>query len=316
MQREEAIMGTAIKMELWCDDEQNGIAAINAVMQEMHRIDCAMSPYKTSSELSRINRDAGKSAVPISAEMFSLLERAQAFSEISNGAFDLSYAAVGRLYDYRQGKAPTGHELVKAQQAVGYRYILLNARQQTVYFAQPGMCIDLGGFAKGYAVDNATEILRVHGIQHAHISAGGDSRAIGDRRGRPWSIGVRDPRNPAKVIAVLPLEDTSISTSGDYERYFEKDGIRFHHLIDPATGLSPQQVRSVTILGDDGLTTEAFSKCVFVLGVEKGMRLIESHGSLDAVIVDALGALHYSSGFLDPSQPASMSESPPSERPQ
>lgn len=307
MQREEAIMGTAIHVELWCDDAQVGMEAMDAVMQEMHRIDHAMSPYKSGSELTRINRDAAHAAVPISAEMFSLLERAQAFSKMSDGAFDLSYAAVGRLYDYRLGTAPTAAELHQAQQAVGYRHVLLDSRLQTVRFAKPGMCIDLGGFAKGYAVDNATEILRKYGIKHANVSAGGDSRAMGDRRGRPWSIGIRDPRSLDKVVAVLPLEDTSISTSGDYERYFERNGVRFHHLIDPATGQSPQQVRSVTVLGDDGLTTEAFSKCVFVLGVKRGLQLIESHAGLDAVIVDAQGALHYSSGFLDPSRPAPLS---------
>ncbi len=310
MQREETIMGTAIHVELWCDDAQKGVQAIDAVMREMHRIDHAMSPYKAASELSRINRDAGKSAVAISAEMFSLLERAQVFSEMSHGAFDLSYAAVGRLYDYRLGKAPDASALHKARQAVGYRHVVLDTHKQTVRFAKPGMCIDLGGFAKGYAVDNAADLLRQFGIKHANVSAGGDSRAIGDRRGRPWSIGVRDPRDPAKVIAILPLEDTSISTSGDYERYFEKGGVRFHHLIDPATGKSPDRVRSVTILGEDGLTTEAYSKCVFVLGVERGLRLVESHAGLDAVIVDASGVLHYSSGFLDPSRPAPLSESP------
>jgi FAD:protein FMN transferase len=307
MQREEAIMGTAIRVDLWSDDPYTGNQAINAVMQEMHRIDHAMSPYKSASELSLINRDAEKNAVPVSAEMFSLLERAQAFSVMSKGAFDLSYAAVGRLYDYRLGTGPTATELKAARQAVGYRHIVLDSERQTVRFAKPGMCIDLGGFAKGYAVDNATEILHGFGIKHANVSAGGDSRAIGDRRGRPWSIGVRDPRNPDNIIAVLPLEDTSISTSGDYERYFEKNGARFHHLIDPATGESPHHVRSVTILGDDGLTTEAFSKCVFVLGVEKGLRLIESYAGLDAIIVDARGALHYSSGFLDPSRPIPLS---------
>jgi len=123
---------------------------------------------------------------------------------------------------------------------------------------------------------------------------------MGDRRGRPWTIGIRDPRRPGEVIAVLPLEDTSISTSGDYERCFVEAGVRFHHLIDPATGASPSCVQSVTILGEDGLTTEAFSKCVFVLGVERGMQLIESQPGLDAVVVDAHGSLHYSTGLLAP----------------
>ena len=298
LQREEAIMGTAIRVELWCDFRTAGEAAMDAVMAEMHRIDRAMSPHKPTSELSTINRDAADHAVPLSSEMFGLLRRAVHFSELSDGAFDVSFAAVGRLFGYRSGKRPSATELAKAREAVGYRKLLLNANDHTIRFAVPGMCIDLGGFAKGHAVDRACALLRARGISHAHVSAGGDSCVMGDRMGRPWSIGVRDPRRPGEVVAVLPLEDTSISTSGDYERYFDEDGVRFHHLIDPATGASPQQVRSVTVLGDDGLSTEAFSKILFVLGLEKGMRLIEAQDDLDALVVDAAGVLHYSRGLL------------------
>lgn len=298
LHREEAIMGTAISVELWCDFRSAGEAAIDAVMAEMHRIDRAMSPHKPTSELSIINRDAAERAVPLSSEMFGLLRRSLQFSELSDGAFDLSFAAVGRLFDYRSGKRPGTLELAKAREAVGYRKLLLNVQDQTIRFAMPGMCIDLGGFAKGYAVDRACALLRARGITHANVSAGGDSRVMGDRMGRPWSIGVRDPRRPGEVVAVLPLEDTSISTSGDYERYFDEDGVRFHHLIDPSTGASPQQIHSVTVLGDDGLSTEAFSKMVFVLGLEKGMRLIEAQDDLDALVVDATGVLHYSRGLL------------------
>ena len=298
LQREEAIMGTAIRVELWCEFRTAGEAAIDAVMAEMHRIDRAMSPHKPSSELSTINRDAADHAVPLSHEMFALLHRAQQFSELSSGAFDISFAAVGRLFDYRSGRRPDAAALARAREAVGYRKLLLDARDQTIRFAVPGMCIDLGGFAKGHAVDRACTLLRARGIRHAHVSAGGDSRVVGDRCGRPWSIGVRDPRRAAEVVAVLPLEDTSISTSGDYERYFDEGGVRFHHLIDPFTGESPQQIRSVTVLGEDGLSTEAFSKMVFVLGLEKGMRLVEAQGDLDALVVDAAGVLHYSRGLL------------------
>nr|WP_295784615.1 FAD:protein FMN transferase [Rhodoferax sp.] len=301
--REESIMGTAISLELWSDNRADGEAAMDAVMEEMHRIDRTMSPHKADSELSRINRDAGTHPVAVSSEMFHLLARAEHFSRLSDGAFDISYAAVGRLYDYRLRKRPSAAALTEAQTAVGWRSVVLDARAQTVHFAHPGMCIDLGGFAKGYAVDNAATLLHQRGIDHANISAGGDSRVIGDRRGRPWTIGIRDPRQPDAVVALLPLEDTSISTSGDYERFFDdEEGTRFHHLIDPSTGESPRSVRSVTILGEDGLTTEAFSKCVFVLGVEKGLRLIEAQHSVDAVVVDAAGVLHYSSGLLAPGQ--------------
>ena len=300
IKREETIMGTAISVELWSDDQQVGNAAVDAVMAEMHRIDRTMSPHKLNSELSIINRDAGTKPVAISAEMFHILARAEYFSRLSEGTFDITYATVGRLFDYRTHTQPSAAELENARQAIGYRHVQLDAKNMTVQFSRSDVCIDLGGFAKGHAVDNATRILRQLGISHANVSAGGDSRVIGDRRGRPWMIGVRDPRSADGVIAVLPLEDTSISTSGDYERYFIEDGKRFHHLIDPATGQSPNNVRSVTILAEDGLTTEAFSKIVFVMGIDKGMQLIESQDGVDAIIVDADGALHYSSGLLAP----------------
>jgi thiamine biosynthesis lipoprotein len=309
MRRDEAIMGTAISVELWSDDALAGRSAIDAVMQEMHRIDRTMSPHKSDSELSRINRDAAGEAVTVSAEMARLLARANDFAQLSGGAFDITYAAVGALYDYRQRIRPSEAQLAQAREAVGYRYLQLDMRARTVRFARPGMRIDLGGFAKGHAVDNAAAILRHRGIRHAIVSAGGDSRVIGDRRGRPWTIGIRDPRRAGEVIAMLPLEDTSISTSGDYERYFEAaDGVRCHHVIDPATGRSPSSVRSVTILAEDGLTTEALSKTVFVLGVEKGLRLIESQRGVDAVVVDANGALHYSSGLLAPAPVAAAAQ--------
>jgi thiamine biosynthesis lipoprotein len=127
---------------------------------------------------------------------------------------------------------------------------------------------------------------------------------MGDRCGRPWSIAIRDPRDAKRVVAVLPLQDTSISTSGDYERFFERDGVRHHHLIDPRTGCSPRSVHSVTVLAADGLTSEALSKCVFVLGVERGLRLIESVPGVDAVVVDAAGALHFSSGLAAAGRPS------------
>jgi thiamine biosynthesis lipoprotein len=276
-----------------------GLAAADAVIQEMHRIDRAMSPYKPDSELSRINRDAFTAPVRVSHELFTLLQRAVHFSELSNGAFDITYAAVGQLYDYRAGTLPTPQAVARARQAVGYRLLQLDVDSRSVRFSREGMRIDLGGFAKGHAVDTSVALLREFGIAHAIVSAGGDSRVIGDRRGRPWSVAVRDPRRADAVVAVLPLVDTSISTSGDYERFFERDGVRYHHLIDPMTGESPRTLRSVTILADDGLTCEALSKCVFVMGLEKGMRWVESLPGVDAIVVDAAGALHVSSGLLD-----------------
>jgi len=307
LKREEAVMGTSIGIELWADEPAAGEAAITAVMDEMRRIDRTMSPHKDDSELSRINREAFAAPVPVSVEMARLIVRAAEFSELSGGAFDITYAAVGQLYDYRNRVRPSEAELAAARAAVGWRNLVLDSQARTVRFMRPGMRIDLGGFAKGHAVDNATAILRRRGVAHAMVSAGGDSRVIGDRRGRPWTIGVRDPRRPGQVAAMLPLEDVSISTSGDYERYFDAEGTRFHHLIDPATGKSPRGIQSVTILADDGLTSEALSKIVFVLGVERGMALVESQSGVDAVVVDAADALHFSSGLLAASPQTSAS---------
>jgi len=297
--REEAIMGTAIEAELWAETPARAEAALDAVMGEMHRIDRQMSPHREDSELSRINREAGHRPVALSAEMARLIGRALELSLLSDGAFDISYAAAGQLYDYRAGVAPDAATLRDAVAKIGWRALHLDRQASTLRFGRPGMHIDLGGFAKGHAVDNAIALLKARGIRHAMVAAGGDSHVMGEREGRPWTIAIRDPRRAADVVAVLPLSDVSISTSGDYERYFERDGVRHHHLLDPRTGGSARAVRSVTILAEDGLTSEALSKTVFVLGVGRGLSLIESLPDVDAVIVDADGALHFSSGLRD-----------------
>jgi FAD:protein FMN transferase len=296
--RDEAIMGTAIHVELWGNDGVAASAAIDAVMREMHRIDALMSPYKESSELSCINRDAARHPVGVCAELFDLLERSIGFSELSGGAFDITYASAGHLYDYRRRIRPTDEQLAVARAAIGYRNLRLDRAARTVRFARDGMRIDLGGFAKGHAVDNGAAILARLGVRHAVVTAGGDSRMLGDRCGRPWTIGIRDPRRDDEVVALLPLEDVAVSTSGDYERFFDDGDERCHHLLDPRTGKSPHAVRSVTVIAPDGLTSEALSKTVFVLGVEQGMRIVESVPEVDAVVVDAGGELHFSAGLL------------------
>jgi thiamine biosynthesis lipoprotein len=305
--RDEAIMGTAIHVEMWHDDADAARAAIDAVIAEMHRIDALMSPYKPTSELSRVNRDAAERPVEVCEELFTLISRSMRFSELSGGAFDITYASVGHLYDYRRRIRPDAATLEAARAAIGWRHLQLDARNRTVRFARPGVRIDLGGFAKGHAVDNAAAILARLGVRHAAVAAGGDSRMLGDRCGRPWTVGIRDPRREGEVVALLPLEDAAVSTSGDYERYFDDGDERCHHLIDPRTGRSPQDVHSVTVIAPDGLTSEALSKTVFVLGVELGLRIVESLPGVDAVVVDAAGALHYSAGLLAGAEAAPVS---------
>jgi thiamine biosynthesis lipoprotein len=299
MSREEAIMGTAIRVELWHDDRALGEVAMAAVMEEMHRIDRAMSPFKPESELSRVNREAARGPVPISAELYGLIERSLAFSRLSGGAFDITFAGVGRLFDYRAGVQPSEQELAAALPAVSYRHLLLDAAARTIAFARAGVQIDLGGIAKGHAVDNCVALLKEQGVRHALVMAGGDSRVLGDKRGRPWMVGIRHPRAEG-MAAVVPLVDAAISTSGDYERYFEAEGVRHHHIIDPETGRSARGVFGVSVIGPDATTTEGLGKTVFVLGVERGLGIVESMAGVDAVVIDSAGRLHYSSGLLKP----------------
>lgn len=292
------IMGTNIHVEFWHEDPAAARDALAAVIDEMHRIDELMSPFRESSELSAINRGAGAAPVAVSAELLALLERSAEVSRMTDGAFDITYASAGRFYDYRKGVRPDEAQLTAAVQAIDYRYVQIDREAGTVRFAHPEVYVDLGGIAKGHAVDRGIELLRARGIDQAMIAAGGDSRIIGDRRGQPWTVGVQDPRKPGTMAVLLPLEDTAVSTSGDYERFFERDGVRYHHILDPTTGDSAREVRSVTILGPEATLTDALSTSVFVLGVRAGLTLIDSLDGIDAIIIDGDGRLHYSRDLL------------------
>lgn len=298
--REAAIMGTRIAVELWHEDASEAERAIEAVLGEMRRVDALMSHYKPESQLSQINARAALAPVAVDSELASLIERAGKLSALTGGAFDITYASVGYLYDYRAHQRPTDEQIEAGLGAVNWRHVVVDPKDSTVRFTRSGVRIDLGGIAKGYAVDRAIAILESHGVRHASVTAGGDSRIIGDRFGRPWIIGIRHPDDADQVIARIPMIDAAISTSGDYERYFDEDGERFHHIIDPHTGKSASKLRSVTIIGADATTTDGLSTSVFVMGPERGIELIERLGDVDAVVVKSNGKVLYSSGLAPP----------------
>ena len=297
----DGIMGTHIFVELWAEDEddakQRGEQAIDAVMDEMRHIDDSMSVYKPTSEVSKVNSLAAQQPVTISPELFKLLTTALEYSRITEGAFDITYASVGYMYDFRARKRPTEQQIQSALPAVNYRHVLLDAATSTVRFTQPGVRIDLGGIAKGYAVDCGIDILRARGFTHALVNAGGDSRVIGDRFGKPWVIGIRHPDHPDQVITRVPLTDSAFSTSGDYERYFDEDGVRYHHIIDPRTGHSASKVRSATVIGPYATRTDGLSKTAFVLGPDKALEIYNKLDDIDAIIVKLDGTVVHSNGM-------------------
>ena len=294
----DGIMGTRIVVELWSENRGQGDAAIDTVLAEMRHVDESMSTYKPSSEVSRVNAHAADGPMKISKELFGLLRTALEYSRITDGAFDITYASVGYLYDFRKRVRPDDAAIGKALPAVNYRHVMLDEKNQTVRFSQQGVRIDLGGIAKGYAVDCGIEALQARGVTRAFVSAGGDSRIIGDRFGKPWMVGIRDPRaGPGSVITRIPLTDAAMSTSGDYERFFEEDGVRFHHIIDPHTGHSASKVRSATVIGPKAVRTDGLSKTAFVLGPDKAMEIYNRIDDIDAIIVKLDGSVIYSKGL-------------------
>jgi FAD:protein FMN transferase len=304
LQREAAIMGTRCVVELWSEDRARGDAAIDAVFEELRRIDRLMSTYKPESELSRLNASAARAPMRVSRELFDLLDTSVQYSKLTRGVFDVTYASVGYLYDFRNHVRPDDREIRDRLPSIDYRHIELIPATTSVRFRRDGVRIDLGGIAKGYAVDRGMAVLQQHAVTRAMVNAGGDTRIIGDRFGRPWTVGIRDPDRPNVVVLRLPLTDTAISTSGDYERYFEEDGVRYHHILDPQTGKSARKVRSVTILADTALRSDALTKSVFIMGAEEGIRFIDTLPDVDAIAITLQGKVVYSKGLAPPAAAA------------
>lgn len=299
------IMGTRVSATVWLEDDQKAEAAIAAAMVEMRRIDAEFSPYIETSQLYRANQLAPKATasdpLAITPELASIIDKSLYYSRVSDGAFDITFASLGRYYDYRAKLKPSEQQREELLPLINYQFIHLDTKNSTLWFEHPKVYIDLGGIAKGYAVDRAISVLQGLGVQHATVSAGGDSRVLGDKLGRPWMVGIKNPRAEDGVAITLPLENCAISTSGDYERYFiDSDGERVHHIINPRTGKSTKGVISATIIGPVGFDTDPLSTTVFVLGVEKGLALINSLPGFDAVIIRSDGKVYYSKGLTPP----------------
>src|ERR1700722_15544618 len=303
--RTDAIMGTRIYVELWDTDAAHGEASIDAVMAEMRHIDDLMSHYKPESQLSQINQHAADAPVVVDKELFDLIKPSPPYSEITEGAFDITYASVGYLYNYPNHIHPTKEQIKAALPAVNWRNMKFDDAHHSVFFEHKGMRIDLGGIGKGYAVDRGIEILQKRGIQHAVVTAGGGRGRFvkciaADGSEREWLVAIRHPDDPNKVVTRIPLSDAAMSTSGDYERYFDENGVRYHHIIDPRTGHSASMVRSATIIGPTATQTDGMSKTAFVLGAEKDLAIINRMPEYDAVYVNPCGKVSVSNGLRPP----------------
>ncbi|MFH2028583.1 MAG: FAD:protein FMN transferase, partial [Nanoarchaeota archaeon] len=277
------LMGTIVTITVYDSDKGKAELAVMDAFEEISRIDKLLSNYNNESEVYLLNKE-GMIDNP-SVELSENIKKARYYSELSNGAFDITVQPILDLYSKsfsEKGVAPGDDEINNVLQKVSYDYIY--TKPGLILFRTDGMSITLGGIAKGYAIDQAINVLRRERIKHALVNAGGDMRAIGNKGNEDWQIALQNPRNKEEFITVIPLNDKSVVTSGDYERYFDENKT-FHHIIDPRTGYSATELMSVTIIANNAWDADAISTSVFVLGKEKGLELIESLNGVEGLII-------------------------------
>lgn len=283
-------MGTAIELKVWTDREPAARAAMDDAYAEIKRLEAMMTTWSDTSEVSRINAAAGAKPVVVSDELLDVLEGARKIHDESGGVFDITFYGLKGLWHFDQDLEPTipSDESIKARlPLVDGSKLEIDRKAKTAFLPTKGMAINLGGIAKGYAVDKATAVLAKHGFTDVVVQAGGDLLVKGRKGQDPWRVGIRDPRGGwNEYFAVAPIKDASFSTAGDYERSFVKDGVRYHHILDPRTGKPATACRSVTVLAPDALTADELDDAIFILGPEKGLELLAKHPGAGAVIVD------------------------------
>jgi len=297
-------MGTEIHVSAWTGDDARAQTAIEAVFREFDRLDAMMTVWRETSDIARLNAAAGDHAVTVEPETREVLRVANQISDLTRGKFDVTFAALSGLwkFDYqdKDNSVPDPAEIAKRLPLINYRDLVVDDAAGTAMLKRAGMRVNLGGIGKGYAVDRAVDILRRSGIGDFMIQAGGDMYVSGKRDGRPWRLGIRDPRGPAdRIFAALDLTDSTFSTSGDYERFFMKDGRRYHHILDLSRGEPARLSRSVTLVTERAVIADALAKGVFILGPDEGMALIERTPGVQGVIVSAKNEVSISSGLRD-----------------
>ena len=281
-------MGSELRLTAWTADEAGGLSAFDAVFAEFDRLDALMSTWRPGSDVERLNAAAGQHPVPVSSDTIAVLDIARQASEWTGGKFDVTFGALSGLWKFDQDQdntIPDMREVRARLPLIDYRKLTTDAHAGTAFLERAGMRVNLGGIGKGYAVDRGVAILRARGVNDFLIQAGGDLYAAGRHDGQPWRLGVQDPRGPGgQAFARVAVSDSTFSTSGDYERAFVRDGVRYHHIIDPTTGEPARGCRSTTILTSRAVIADALSKSVFLLGVDQGMALFDRL-HVDAIVV-------------------------------
>ena len=300
MERSRVSMGSQLTLSAWTRDEAKAVEAFDGVFREFDRLEHLLSVWKDGSDVVRLNRNAGVTPVAVSADTLAVLREAHDGSVLTRGKFDITFGALSDIwrFDHDQDNVVPDRQLIETRLTrVDYRAVQADGTARTAFITRPNVRVHLGGIGKGYAIDRAVIMLRSAGFADFMIQAGGDLYVAGHNGGAPWKLAIADPRGAHEPFATLQMTDGTFSTSGDYERFFMKDGKRYHHLIDPDFGEPAFGCRSVTIVANRAVLGDVLSTGVFILGPTDGMKLIEQLPDVEGVIVTADNEVLISSGL-------------------
>ena len=295
------LMGTRFEITVVAPNEEIGYINIDEAVSEIERIENIISSWNEKSETSRINKNAGISPVKVSRELFNLIERSIKISEITDGAFDITYASMDNIwkFDGTMDKVPSETEIKKSVSKVGFKKIQLDTENQTVYLPEKGMKIGFGAIGKGYAADRAKDLLVSKDVKGGIINASGDLTTWGTKvTGEKWLVGIANPLSKDKVFSWLPVVESSVATSGNYEKYITLNGEKYSHIIDPRTGYPTKGINSVSIFAKQAELCDAMATAVFTMGRDVGLHMINQIDGVEAVVVDSENKVHRSSGIM------------------
>lgn len=299
VKRAQMHMGTLVSITAVATDREAGYRAIQAGFDEIRRLERLLSTWSAASELSQVNAAAGRHPVSVSRETFDLVAQSIEMARLTDGGFNIAVGPAVEAWSVTERQdIPTEEALERLKGLIDWTTIQLNQQEQTIFLPRRGMRIDVGGIGKGYAADRAATEMKRAGAQGGVVALSGDIKTFGvlpDRDGFP--VGIQHPREEGVVMAVIDLKDEAISTAGDYERFFERDGVRYHHILDPKTLQPARTCQSVTVIGKEGVLVDGLDTGIFVLGPERGMDLVEHLPNIEALIVDQQGRVTVSSGL-------------------
>lgn len=301
IKRAQMHMGTLVTITAVAPSEAAAQAAISAGFQEIHRLEELLSTWIPTSELSRVNAAAGREPVKVSPDTMAILKRSLELAKLTDGAFNIAVGPAVEAWSVTErARIPDDAELRALQPLTDLGQVHLDEAASTIFLARPGMQVDVGGIGKGFAADLAVKVMQAAGATAGVVALSGDIKTFGRLPdGARFPFGIRHPRKEGGVLALIDLQDEAISTAGDYERYFERDGVRYHHILDPNTLRPARGCQSVTVIAKEGVVADGLDTGIFVMGPERGMKLVERLRDVEAVIVDRDGNILVSSGLQD-----------------